>query len=80
MPHRKAQECDATETTWTLIDLSHVMEQCGVNWLTQYSQALAVHLLYACVCHITQHATEQIRLGEDAQRNQSISTAYQQAT
>ena len=81
MPRHKAQECDATETTGTVIDSSHVTEHCGVNWLTQNSHALAAHLLYAGVRDITRHATEQIRLGDDdAKRNQTFRLRYQQAT
>jgi len=73
MPHHKAQECDATETTGTVIDSSHVTEHCGVNWLTQNSQALVAHLLYAGVCQLSQQATQQSRLGnDDAKRNQTF--------
>ena len=68
MPHHKAQECDATETRGTIIDLSHVTEHCGVNWLTQNSHALAAHLLYAGVCHITPNTP----------RNKSVSVTMMQ--
>jgi len=73
MSHHKAQACDVTETTRTVIDSSQVTEHCGVNWLRQNSQALVAHLLYAGVCHLPQQATEQIRLGDDdAKRNQTF--------